>query len=430
MAWWSNFLNRIKPTTLRSTKRTTGYSGGTFVNESSAMEVAAYYRGVIYISTQIAKLPWEVKDDNNENIKDSPIWYLLNISPNSEMTAMSFKLFLIQCAINQGNGYAEIERSNDGRPIALWPLDYKSVRPLRTPDGTLLYEVTSGDMNGDTVYMKPKDLYIVRNPHTLDGIQGEGVIAYALRTLGISLGADGFANGLYANGGLPSGVITHPARLDDATYARLKESWKEQHGGRKTGGTAVLEEGVTYTPISHSPDVLQFIESRKFGIAEISRFLGLPPTKLFDTESAKFNNVENANLEVATDTLDTWARIMESEADMKLLAGRKGGRRTEMDLYAIFRGDMETRANYFSKMMQSAAMTPNQIRLKEGMSPYDGGDRYYIASNNMTPEDRVDQIIDSQIKQKEQPTTNTNTPPPKNEGVELAVVKFLESKTK
>jgi hypothetical protein len=41
-------------------------SAGTVVTPDTAMEVSAYYRGVIYIATQIAKLPIDIKTDTNK----------------------------------------------------------------------------------------------------------------------------------------------------------------------------------------------------------------------------------------------------------------------------------------------------------------------------------------------------------------------------
>jgi HK97 family phage portal protein len=419
-----NFFNRAKPESPATLRKTFGFSGGTVVSVDSAMEASAFYRGVIYISSQIAKLPWEVKDKDNK-VLDNDIAYMLNVTPNEEMTSFYLKLFLIQCAIVGGNGYAEIERTFDGRPKALWPLNPNRVSLIRSADGKLWYQVEGGSDSGETVYLRPKDVFHVRNLHTKDGLMGQGLVGYAMQTLGISLGADKFANALFANGGMPSGVLEHPGSLSDEAYNRLKDSWAQQHGGRKTGGTAILEEGVKYSPISHSPDVLQFLESRKFNVLEIARFLGLPPTKLFDSESAKFNNIEHANLEVATDTLDSWARNLESEADWKLLAGRNAGKKTELDLYAVFRGDMNTRSQYFQRMMQSGAITPNEIRAKEGLAPYEGGDRYYIAVNNFQPADRIDEMLDAQVKSQD----NTGNAPKEN-SVDKAVAAYLESKAK
>lgn len=398
-----SIFNRVKEKSVGTVRRAFGFSGGTLVNEDSAMQASAFYRGVIYISTQVAKLPWEVKDSKNNKLEDHEVFWLLNVAPNPEITSMSLKLFLIQCAILRGNGYAEIERDPFGRPKALWPINPNLVEPIRDAEGNLWYKVTGGAWDGKDAYLKPKDIFIVKNFHTKDALQGQGVVGYAMDTLGISLGADKFANSLFANGGMPSGILQHPGKMSDEAYKRLKETWSANNGGRKTGQTAILEDGVEYKPLSHSPDVLQFIESRKFNVVEIARFLGVPPTKLFDSDAAKFNNIEHANLEVATDTLDSWCRMLESEADVKLLNGRFKGYRTEFDLYAVFRGDMDTRSQYFSRMMQTGAITPNEIRMKEGLAPYKGGDRYFIAVNNFTPADRLDEVIDAQVAPKQLP---------------------------
>ncbi len=422
-----------KPTLVR---RGFSYRGGTVVNSDTAMQVSAYHRGLTYISTQIAKLPWEVKDADN-NFVNNAVSNLLCLAPNEEMNAFMFRLCMIQNAINHGNGYAEIERSTVGTPLALWPLQSQDVELVRTPSGRLAYKCRSG-AGGKEVFLPPKDVFHVRNFHTKDGLLGQGIIAYAIETLGISLAADQLASGLFHNGGLPSGVLSHPGTLSDGAYERLKQSWAEQHSGRKAGGTSILEEGTKYESINMPPEALQFLQSRQFSVLEIARFLGIPPTKFFDVTAATFSNVENSNLEVATDTLDAWAVNLEMEADIKILNNRYGGRFTELDLYSVFRGDMTTRANYFKSMMSIGAVTPNQIRAREGLAPYTEGDNYYIATNNFTPVDRMDEVIDSQIAKNKNPSSTPAkdvTPPADGGGdtgtnneLKKAAVKFLLSK--
>ena len=114
---------------------------------------------------------------------------------------------------------------------------------------------------------------------------------------------------------------------------------------------------------------------------------------------------------------------IESEADIKLLSEAHSGRHTELDLYAVFRGDMDTRSQYFSRMMQNAAMTPNEMREKEGLAPYKDGDRYYIATNNFSPVDRLDELVDKQVSTGSEKTENT-------ESVDNVVVNYLKERTK
>lgn len=427
MGFFSRIFSRITRTAryIYSPRSSFWFRGSTLVNEDSSMQVAAFNRGLIYISTQIAKLPWDVKDENF-NIIRGGISHILNVSANPEMNAFRWKLFMVQQAIIHGNSYSEIERDNSGRVIALWPLESQRMDLLRTDSGDLYYRYYNPD--GSTSFLPPRDIYHLPNFHTKDGLLGQGVVAYGRDVLGIQIAADEMASGIFHNSGIPSGVLESPNKLSDEAYKRLKESWDEQQGGKKTGSTALLEEGLKYNPIEVRPDTLQFIESRQFGILEIARFLGVPPTKLFDVTAATYSNVEQSNLEVATDTLDSWATNLEIEADVKLLNNRYGGKFTDIDLYSIFRGDMKTRSDYFKAMMSVGAMTPNQVRAREGMPAYSEGDNYYIATNNYTPVDRMDEVIDAEIIQK----TKNPTPTPKKDEVEkeleAAAIGFLTGK--
>ncbi len=442
--WWNKVLKffgarRSPLQLLEAPYRTFGGAAGVFVNEDSSLKVSAFYRGVMYISTQIAKLPWEVKDTNNQIIRD-PASKLIGLAPNMEMDAVAWRLSMVQSAIIHGNSYSEIERDITGRPVAMHFIPSINVEPMRDPNGALVYRVIGGSarVRGEDVYLPARDVFHLKNSHTKDGVVGQGVCAFALQSLGIALGADRLAASLFENGGMPSGVLQVPGSLSDEAFARIKDSWKEQHSGRKSGGVAVLEEGTLFKETMFQPDVMQFLESRKFNVLEIARFLGLPPTKLFDTSVATYNNLENANLEVATDTLDFWARNLEIQADIKLLNYGYGGKYTEMDLYSVFRGDMKTRADYFGKMMSVGAITPNEIRSKEGLPPYAEGDEFYIANNNYAPARRINEIIDADIEAKkakteaaessassepEEPETESDS-----EGDEFvqAAIKFLE----
>jgi len=346
---------------------------------------------------------------------------LLRLSPNGETNSMMFRIFLIQQALIYGNGYAEIERDLAGRVVALWPIPSSHVQPMRRGDtNELVYRIVGGGLTSrdPDAYLQKRDIYKVSNFHTKDGIHGLGILEYAAETLGTAKGADKFANSLFSNGGMPSGTLSTESTLSPDAMERLKESWDSAHSGRKVGGTAILEQGLKYSAISHDPQVLQFLESREFSVLEIARFLRIPPTKLFDIKAATFNNVENSNLEVATDTLDAWARALEIEADVKLLSNSFNGLKSEIDLQAVFRGDMETRSQYFTRLMQAGAITPNQIRVSEGKAPYEGGDRYFIATNNYTPVDKLDEVIESQTKEP--------APDPREEELNGAVLNYLK----
>ena len=371
---------------------------GSSVTEGTSLDVSAFYRGLFYIATQIAKMPWDIKTFDNKIVNsDNEIYSLLNIAPNEEMSAFNWKVLCIYTAIIKGNCFNEVVRNNMGQIVALIPIINHDVCFVRDANGKLFYQL-SNTKDGGVVYLRKNEVLHFRNLHTEDGVNGLSLINYMSKALGIAQGADRMAGNLFGNGGLPSGTLETERVLSPEVIERLKDDWKHKFGGNKAGGVAVLEEGMKFNPITFDPAVLQFLESRKFSVLEIARFLGVPPSKLYVLEAQSYNNIEHSNLEVSNDTIDVWAKNLEGEANIKLLDSKNSKLKSDMDLYAINRGDMDTRATYFSKMMANGAMSPNEIRRREGMEVYDGGDEYYISTNNLTPVSRHDEVIDAQVK--------------------------------
>ena len=394
---------RYEPSQPLTSRRLFFSSKNIYIDDDVAMTAAAFNRGVIYVATQMAKLPWNIKLENKTVENKSRLANLLNRNPNPETTSFMLRVRLMIDAIVTGNGYWEIERNIAGRIVNLWPIPSRDVEPWRDSTGRLWYRVSGGSAvnsaNG-IVLLRPDEIFHLRNFHTKDAISGMGVTDYAAETLAITIGADKFASSLFANGGMPSSTLEVPGKLSTEAIERIKESVDAATTGRKTATTMVLEEGTKFNPISMAPDVMQFIETRKFGVPEIARFLGVPPTKLYDLTQSTYNNVEQENITVANDTLDPWARNLENEADKKFL-GTDFTRHTEIDLFQVFRGDMKTRSDFYNRMFGVGAMTPNQIRNLEGWSEYSEGNDYYIASNNFTPINRIGDVIDSQVKNNE-----------------------------
>jgi len=50
----------------------------------------------------------------------------------------------------------------------------------------------------------------------------------------------------------------------------------------------------------------------------------------------------------------------------------------EFNLDALLRGDMEARAKYYSALRNIGVLNGNEIRAKENMNPYDGGEVYMV----------------------------------------------------
>ena len=107
-----------------------------------------------------------------------------------------------------------------------------------------------------------------------DGLIGYSPIAMAKNAIGMTMAAEEFGSSFFANGATPSGLLEHPGVVKDPE--KLRQSWHAQFSGKNSHNVAVLEEGMTYKPMSVPPNDAQFLETRKFQIDEIARIFRVP----------------------------------------------------------------------------------------------------------------------------------------------------------
>ena len=79
MRFANKFFNarKYKPSEPKTQRTIFFGSKSIHVDEHTAMTVAAFNRGVIYLASQLAKLPWLVKNDDFSVIRNSNIAKLL-----------------------------------------------------------------------------------------------------------------------------------------------------------------------------------------------------------------------------------------------------------------------------------------------------------------------------------------------------------------
>jgi len=307
-------------------------------------------------------------------------------------------------ALNWGNGYAEIERDGAGRVVNLWFITPDRVEVKRNPiTQEIYYEIKDTDQG--PVELASKDILHL---HGLgfDGLIGYSTIAYAARTMGLNMALEDYGSSLFGNGATPSGVLSHPGKLNKSARQRLRESWDELlKGPKKALKTVVLDEGLVWTPTSLPNDSAQFLESRKFSVIDVCRWYGVPPNKVFDWDKSTYNNFEQANREVIIDTLLPWIRRFEQEVDRKLLGNNYNGNYSKMEVRELLRGDPKSRGAFYLDMFRMASLSPNEVRHFEDLNPIEGGDRYFIQANNLVPLDRIDDL--DRIASQGTPTVTT-----------------------
>ncbi|MBO4334432.1 MAG: phage portal protein, partial [Desulfovibrio sp.] len=305
------------------------YTGGIAVTPDRARTYSAVYRATALISQTIGWLPWSVLRDMRQEW-DHPVHYLLHSRPCKEMSASCFKETLVRDALIWGNGYAEIEFSRNGQPRALWRLLPSRMQIFRSEKSLdVFYRYFTFD---GRVYELPQSR-IFHLKGLGDGLIGDSIVGYAAKSIAAGISSEETNNKLMENQLVPAGIITHPGKLSVEAAERLKAQFASKYMGRENAGKPLLmEEGMTFTPVTIRPEDAQFLESRRFSIEEIARWFGVPPHKLADLEHATFSNIEHQSQEFVNDCLMPWCKKLEEEADYKLLRGSANGYYTKIDV--------------------------------------------------------------------------------------------------
>lgn len=391
----------------------TGYStSGKNVNQQSAMSVSAVYACVRILAESIAGLPlyYYRLDEKGSKTKatDDYLYFLLHDEPNSEMTSFVFRETLMTHLLLFGNAYAQIIRNGKGEVIALYPLMPNRMTVDRKENGQLYYKymVSSDDahtLKGSEVELKPSDVLHIPGLG-FDGLVGYSPIAMAKNAIGLSIATEEYGAKFFEHGANPSGILTHPGVIKDPS--RIRDSWNASFGGSNNAGkVAVLEEGMSYTPVSLPPGDVQFIESRKFQIEEIARIFRVPLHLIGSLEHATFSNIEQQSLEYVIYTLDPWIKRWEQSMKRALLnEEQKKNHIIRFNVDGLLRGDYVSRMNGYAVARQNGWMSANDIRTLESLDliPDEEGGNLYLINGNMTKLNDAGLFANTQNNEKEE----------------------------
>lgn len=314
--------------------------------------------------------------------------YLLKVRPNARMgPALSRKVLMSQ-AFWHGEGYLGIFRDRRGRICDLIPLPTEG-RTIRKDQssGQLWYDFT---VDGLTLTFAPSDLIIVFFD-TYDGLYGKGMLALAKSTIATDAGAQRYAKKFYQNGARMSGIVSVDTDLGQEGRDKIKTSF-QRYASEDEFKVAVLDRGMTYTPIGLNQRDAQFIESRAFSVEEVSRFTGIPQYMLQSGKQAYESN-EQQQLDFVVSTLQPYVTQWEEEFQYKLLTEQqlKAGFYLRMNVAARLRGDNESRSRFYEKMIASGVYCPDDCRALEEKNPLpDGAGQRFFMTKNL---DTVEHII-------------------------------------
>lgn len=354
------------------------------IRGDGAMGVMAYKRALDVLSGSVARLPFHYlkqKGDVYEDFEASPFHYLLSTQPQLRKSVFNWKREMVWQAYHDGDAF-------------IWPriIDGEVVELVLISRGCCSIDDVTGEYYITDVYNgvygtfdESQIVHIMFN--TLNGRRGVPLWKMGNTQLSIIATGDKETLERFGKGGAVRGLITNDksgirgmGEYQDEQLEKLANSTDNLF---KNGERIVSLPGdVDFKQLSLSSTDMQFLESRKFSIPEVSRMTGVPPIYLYDMAGSNYKMPEQADVAFLTQTLDCILEAIETEFQRKLVSRSMCCKRKfEFDREQLFKMDLITKANYYSKMIQNGTYSINDVRKMENKPPVDGGDVIYLSTN-------------------------------------------------
>lgn len=349
---------------------------GIDVNQATALMAVPVMSCVTIISEDVSNLTpmlYRRQPDGSKQLATDHYVYQLLYRPNAWQTWGEFCQQMLIGFMLRGNAYAVMLRDRGGRVVAFVPINPDFVALWEAPDGSLWWRVTRNGLHQLAVLrnvplMIPYEDVMHWKGLSANGLVGLSKIAMNREAIALSLGQEQMAARAMGSGARPSGTLNTDKALTPEAAKRLAEDWERVHSGLLNGGkTAVLEQGLKWTPLTLNLADLEFLAARNFQIADIAR-LWRVPLHMLNAETGKGTgqSIDQRAQEYLNFTLRTYIRTIQDRLAFSLDLPRDVI--VELDVTELIKADLSARFQAYRLALQGWA-TVNDVRKAEGMTP-------------------------------------------------------------
>jgi HK97 family phage portal protein len=365
-------------------------AAGINVTEESSLGMAAVWSAVNLIAGTCASLPLKAytRGDQSRKPRETGLAATLLDNPHPDLVPYDFWEIVHAHRLLWGNAYLLKLRNQGGQLTELWPIHPSRVKAGRVTSATgittqdvgrKIYAIDGGEDAGGMTLYDDKILHLPAFGY--DGICGVSPIRIARQGIGLGLAAEQYGAQLFGSGSLASGILQTDQRMKPEQANALHRRWKEKASGLGNAHEIIiLDSGAKFQQLTIPPEDAQFIESRRFQIAEVARIFGVPLHLLQEVEGSTSwgTGIAEQTLGFVIFTLRRWL-IRTEQSVTRILKPEPVY--AKYSLEGLLRGAPKDRAEFYTKMWQLGVFSTNDIRELEDLGPVTGGDTRYVALN-------------------------------------------------
>ena len=343
-----------------------GNYSGTYINKDTVFQVNAVFSAISLIADTISTLPLDAyirRDGARFPFRPRPEWV---VQPDITIPREAFYNQVIVSLLLEGNVFIRVFSNARGDVVNLTVLNPQTVNVTRSGLGTLLFTV-----DGEEKTLTSEEIIFIPDVMRPGELRGVSRIKAMGETFGLALAMERYASTFYGQGTNLNGVIEFPGNLTKEQAEQLASSFDNRHRGWKKGHrTGVLSGGAKFVSTQTDPEKSMLVDARNQSIADVARAFNVPPHLLGLPGTTSFASVEQMNLSWITHGLRPIVGKIEG-ALSPLLRRVPGGETAfiKFNLDGLARADLQARTAAYSTMLQSGAMSINEVRSLEDMRP-------------------------------------------------------------
>lgn len=285
----------------------------------------------------------------------------------------------------RGNAYLAKLKDSKGRLSELFPLRPELVTPYRDDSGEKVFRVRMyrGSQFVDADFTSDAILHI-KGVSFDDGLTGASAISVLRNRFGTMQAQSEYQGRSYQDGMLIKGVLSTPERTITSDAAtNIKRQWKQAYSGvGNSHEIAVLHSGITFQPVSLTPEDAQFIETMKWGHTEVATAFNIPASRLNGDGGASLRYANMAQDDLFYYKQACLPRLKMVEASLNRdadLFGAYSSWTPKFNMDELLRADKLTRYQSYEIGRRIGIDSPNTILEQEDRAPRVGGDVYQDA---------------------------------------------------
>lgn len=332
------------------------------------------------IAQTIAMLPiehWRKDDDGGHSlITDSAAARVLR-RPNAYQSRADFFLNLVRAELLTGNGYAIALEDADFQIESLHLASAPTTFPMIATDGTVFYSVALSDIGqgifGSPTLLVPADKVLhTRGAAPRHPLIGESPILAAQLSVQSGEAISRHLAAFFQNMSRPSGYLSVPGTLKSEAGEKLREEWTKAFSAGGAGRVAVLQNGLTWQPLTMSAVDAELIKAYSLTVHDIARVYRVPLSIIGESGGQTYSNTETLiNFWLATGLSYVLEHI---ELALDNLFRLPPDEFLAFDIDAILRADFAARVDALTKGIQGGLFSPNEGRAREGLKRATAGD--------------------------------------------------------